>query len=133
MTQDDLLQVPKGPITEAGLRQNLTVGVRYTEAWLRGSGCVPIFHLMEDAATAEISRTQVWQWRHHGARLDDGRVVDDLLVQLTLADELAKIRAELGDERFAQSRYLDAARLFESLILADQLPEWLTVPAYVHL
>ncbi len=133
VTQDDLLQVPKGPITEAGLRQNLTVGVRYTEAWLRGSGCVPIFHLMEDAATAEISRTQVWQWRHHGARLDDGRVVDDLLVQLTLADELAKIRAELGDERFAQSRYLDAARLFESLILADQLPEWLTVPAYVHL
>jgi malate synthase len=133
VTQQDLLQVPKGPITEAGLRQNLTVGVRYLEAWLRGSGCVPIFHLMEDAATAEISRTQVWQWRRHGARLDDGRVVDDLLVQLTLADELARIRAELGAERFAQSRFAEAARLFESLILADTLPEWLTVPAYRQL
>jgi malate synthase len=133
ITQHDLLQVPTGPITETGLRQNLGVGVRYLEAWLRGSGCVPIHHLMEDAATAEISRTQVWQWRHHGVRLDDGRVVDDTLIQLTLAGELAKIRDELGAERFAQSRFLDASRLFESLILADQLPEWLTVPAYEQL
>jgi malate synthase len=133
VTQSDLLQMPQGPITEAGLRHNLSVGVRYTEAWLRGSGCVPIFHLMEDAATAEISRTQVWQWRRHGARLDDGRIVDDTMVQLTLADELAKIRAEIGADAFEQSRFRDAARLFESLILAEQLPEWLTVPAYAHL
>jgi malate synthase len=125
--------VPKGPITEAGLRQNLTVGVRYTEAWLRGSGCVPIFHLMEDAATAEISRTQVWQWRRHAARLDDGRTVDAALVKNVLADEVAKIRTELGEPAFAQSRFADAAKLFESLILADELPEWLTVPAYAHL
>jgi malate synthase len=133
ITQQDLLQVPKGPITEAGLRQNLTVGVRYTEAWLRGSGCVPIFHLMEDAATAEISRTQVWQWRRHAARLDDGRTVDAALVKNVLADEVAKIRTELGEPAFAQSRFADAAKLFESLILADELPEWLTVPAYAHL
>jgi malate synthase len=133
VTQKDLLQVPLGAITEAGLRLNLTVGIRYTEAWLRGSGCVPIFHLMEDAATAEISRTQVWQWRKHGALLDDGRTIDSSLVKATLADELAKIRAELGDERFSQSRFADAAKLFESLILADELPEWLTVPAYAHL
>ncbi|MBX3464769.1 MAG: malate synthase A [Planctomycetes bacterium] len=133
ITRDDLLRVPTGPITEAGLRQNLTVGVRYLEAWLRGSGCVPIFHLMEDAATAEISRAQVWQWLRHGARLDDGRVVDATLVRLTLADELARIRAELGAERFAQGRFAAAARLFESLLLADTLPEWLTVPAYAHL
>jgi malate synthase len=133
ITQSDLLQVPQGPITEAGLRQNLTVGVRYTEAWLRGSGCVPIFHLMEDAATAEISRSQVWQWRRHGVHLDDGRVVDDTMVQLTLADELAKIRRELGADAFEQSRFRDAARLFEASILADHLPEWLTVAAYAHL
>ncbi len=133
VTQQDLLQVPAGQITEGGLRQNLAVGVRYTEAWLRGSGCVPIFNLMEDAATAEISRTQVWQWRHHGARLADGRVIDAALVRTTLADEVAKVRAELGDEAFGKSRFADAASLFESLILADELPEWLTVPAYAHL
>lgn len=133
ITQHDLLQVPAGPITEAGLRQNLGVGVRYLEAWLRGSGCVPIHHLMEDAATAEISRTQVWQWRHHGARLDDGRVVDETLIRLTLADELVKVRHEIGAERFEQSRFLEASQLFESLILAEQLPEWLTVPAYARI
>jgi malate synthase len=133
ITRDDLLRVPTGAITEAGLRQNLAVGVRYTEAWLRGSGCVPLFHLMEDAATAEISRTQVWQWRRHGARLDDGRTVDTNLVRSTLGEELAKVRDELGADAFANSRFADAARLFESLILADVLPEWLTVPAYAHL
>ena len=133
VTQRDLLQVPAGSITEAGLRQNLSVGVRYTEAWLRGSGCVPIFNLMEDAATAEISRTQVWQWRKHAARLADGRLVTTELVKATLADELTKVRAELGDAAFSKSRFADAARLFESLILADTLPEWLTVPAYAHL
>src|SRR5262245_4277370 len=133
VTQQDLLAVPAGQITEAGLRQNLSVGVRYTEAWLRGSGCVPLFHLMEDAATAEISRTQIWQWRKHAARLADGRVVDTALVRTTLAEELAKVRAELGDQRFAASRFHDAAELFESLILTDPLPEWLTVPAYEKL
>ena len=94
---------------------------------------LPLFHLMEDAATAEISRTQVWQWRKHGARLADGRVVDTALVRSTLAEELAKVRAELGDQRFAASRFRDAAELFESLILADPIPEWLTVPAYALL
>jgi malate synthase len=133
VTARDLLQVPVGAITEAGLRQNLGVGVRYTEAWLAGNGCVPIFHLMEDAATAEISRTQVWQWRRHGARLADGRVVDAILVRDTLAEELAKIRAELGAGRFAASRFEAAAALFAELILADELPEWLTVPAYDRL
>ncbi len=133
VTQQDLLQVPTGQITEAGLRQNLAVGVRYTEAWLRGSGCVPIFNLMEDAATAEISRTQVWQWRHHGAQLADGRVIDAALVRTTLADEVAKVHAELGDDAFGRTRFADATNLFESLLLADELPEWLTVPAYAHL
>jgi malate synthase len=133
VTQDDLLAVPTGAVTEAGLRGNLAVGIRYTEAWLRGSGCVPLFNLMEDAATAEISRTQVWQWRKHGAVLDDGRTIDAALVVAILAEEIAKIRTELGDEPFAQSRFPAAAELFESLILADELPEWLTVPAYEQL
>ena len=133
VTQRDLLQVPTGAITEAGLRQNLAVGLRYTEAWLRGSGCVPLFHLMEDAATAEISRTQVWQWRRHAARLADGRVVDGALVRATLAEELAKIRTEFGEQTFAAGRFPAAASLFESLILADTLPDWLTVPAYAQI
>ena len=133
VTQDDLLAVPSGPITETGLRNNLAVGLRYTEAWLRGSGCVPIFHLMEDAATAEIARTQVWQWRRHGARLDDGRTIDGDLVATVLGEELDKIRAELGDAAFTAGRFPAAAELFASLIQADTLPEWLTVPAYAQL
>src|SRR5262249_44697631 len=101
----DLLAVPSGALTERGLRQNLAAGVASLEAWLRGSGCVPLHHLMEDAATAEISRMQVWQWRRHAARLEDGRVVDAELVRRTLAEELAALQAELAPERRAQGRH----------------------------
>jgi len=122
---DDLLAVPRGTITEAGLRQNINVGIGYIEAWLRGTGCVPLYHLMEDAATAEISRAQVWQWRH-GARLADGRTVDLALCRAVLAEELAKLRSESrgGD------RYEDAAELFDELMAAPAFPEFLTLPAY---
>ena len=133
VTAADLLAVPRGPISEAGLRQNLSVGVAYLEAWLRGAGCVPLFHLMEDAATAEISRTQVWQWLRHGARLSDGRVLDARLVRTTLAEELAKFRAEFGEERWHASRFELAARLFEQLITNSELEDFLTLPAYEHL
>ena len=129
----DLLAVPSGAITEAGLRQNLAVGVAYLEAWLRGSGCVPLHHLMEDAATAEISRTQVWQWLRHGARLADGRPIDPGLVRATLADELAKRRSELGNERWAESRFELAARIFEDLLTNPELADFLTLAAYDHL
>jgi malate synthase len=129
----ELLAVPAGAITEAGLRQNLSVGVAYLEAWLRGSGCVPLHNLMEDAATAEISRVQVWQWLRHGARLADGRTVDARLVRATLQDELAKRRAELGAERWSASRFELAARLFEELTLQPELADFLTIPAYAHL
>jgi malate synthase len=129
----ELLAVPAGAITEAGLRQDLAVGVSYLEAWLRGSGCVPLHHLMEDAATAEISRTQVWQWLRHGARLADGRVVDLALVRATLADELAKLRAELGTEPWTASRFELAARIFETLITNPELADFLTLAAYEHL
>jgi malate synthase len=129
----DLLAVPAGAITAAGLRQNLAVGVAYLEAWLRGSGCVPLHHLMEDAATAEISRVQVWQWLRHAARLDDGRTIDAALVRSTLADELARRKAELGTERWEASRFELAARIFADLITDPELADFLTLAAYDHL
>jgi malate synthase len=125
VTAADLLAIPRGPITEAGLRQNINIGLGYIEAWLRGTGCVPLHHLMEDAATAEISRAQIWQWKH-GARLDDGRTVDLALCRAVLAEELAKLRsASRGGDR-----YEDAAALFDDLMAAEAFPEFLTLPAY---
>ncbi len=133
VTAADLLQVPEGPITEAGLRQNLSVGIQYCAAWLAGLGCVPLNHLMEDAATAEISRTQVWQWRKHGATLDDGRVIDDKLIRATMYEELSAISASSDDTLFEERHVQYARDLFESLIFADDLAEFLTIPAYARL
>jgi len=133
ITAEDLLAVPTGEITEAGLRQNLNVGVRYLAAWLGGSGCVPIYNLMEDAATAEISRTQVWQWVHHGSSLADGRPVTAQLVRTIQKEELDSIRAEVGDEAFAAGNFAAAAEHFRRLIESDQLAEFLTLPAYEDL
>jgi malate synthase len=125
VTASDLLAVPKGTITEAGLRQNLNVGIGYIEAWLRGTGCVPLYNLMEDAATAEISRAQMWQWIRHGAQLDDGRTIDRALCRKLLAEELAKLRASNGYRVYGQ-----AAELFAKLTEAPAFAEFLTVPAY---
>ncbi len=129
----DLLTVPEGTVTESGLRVNLDVGMRYLEAWLRGSGAVPIYNLMEDAATAEISRTQVWQWVRHGARLDDGRQITAEMVRTAIAEELARVQRELGAERFAVSRFPDAAKIFEELITGNEFRDFLTLPAYAYL
>jgi malate synthase len=130
----DLLAVPQGPITEGGLRTNVSVGVQYVEAWLRGTGCVPINNLMEDAATAEISRAQVWQWIHHPKGiLDDGRKVTVELFQQILAEELETIRARLGEERYAAGHYQQAAELFARLTVADTFAEFLTLPGYDYL
>jgi len=122
----DLLAVPRGTITEAGLRRNLNVGIGYIEAWLRGTGCVPLYHLMEDAATAEISRAQVWQLIRHGGKLDDGRTVDTALCSAILDQELATLR----DTAATDDRFDDAASLFRELIEAPTFPEFLTLPAY---
>jgi malate synthase len=130
ITAADLLAVPEGTITEAGLRQNINVGILYTEAWLRGVGCVPLYNLMEDAATAEISRTQVWQWVHHGAKLDDGRAIDTAMFKSVIDEEMAKIRDAVGDARFESGQFAAAAELFDDLIAADALEDFLTVPAY---
>jgi malate synthase len=130
MTADDLLKVPDGTITEAGLRQNLNVGIGYLEAWLRGIGCVPLYNLMEDAATSEISRAQVWQWIRHGAKLSDGRIVDLDLCKKIMDEELAKLKALAGDEAYDKGRYRDAANMFTDLLAAPKFPDFLTLPAY---
>ncbi|RSK45700.1 malate synthase A [Hymenobacter perfusus] len=134
VTAQDLVRAPEGPITEAGLRLNLDVAVQYLESWLRGNGCVPIYNLMEDAATAEISRAQVWQWLHTpGTTLDDGRPVTLELYRQLLPDQLERIKAVLGPERYAAGRYLEAARLFDRLVTSEKFIEFLTVPAYEQL
>jgi malate synthase len=126
ITAADLLAVPPGQITAQGLRLNIDVGIQYLESWLRGSGCVPIYNLMEDAATAEISRTQVWQWLHYGARLSDGRPVTPELVQ-------QEIRTLMSQSRYHGGRNTQAAELFEQMMLASDLKEFLTLEAYRYL
>jgi malate synthase len=130
VTAADLLKVPEGPITEGGLRQNVNVGIGYLEAWLRGLGCVPLYNLMEDAATAEISRTQVWQWLKHGAKLEDGRLIDGTLFHRIIDEELEKTREMVGDERFKGGKYKEAAKLFRELSEARDFVDFLTLPAY---
>jgi malate synthase len=130
VTRDDLLQVHEGPRTEAGLRENIRVGVQYIEAWLGGRGAVPLYNLMEDAATAEISRVQVWQWLKHRARLDDGRVVTPDLFRAIMASEMKKVRRMAGQDAAAGGRLAEAERLFADLALSAELEEFLTVPAY---
>jgi malate synthase len=126
----DLLAVPEGDITRKGLEMNIDIGLRYLAAWLDGLGCVPIYDLMEDAATAEISRAQLWQWAHHAGRMTDGVTLDVPVVLATLPVILARIEQELGAQRFAASKFTAAAKLFEQMIEAKQLPEFLTSVAY---
>ncbi len=127
-TAADLLQVPSGDITEAGLRQNVAVGIGYMEAWLRGIGCVPLFNLMEDAATAEISRAQLWQWVHHNATLAEGRPVTVALVDSAINDELTNARSLVDDKRYVA--YERAAALMRDLIRGERFTDFLTLPAY---
>ena len=126
----DLLLVPQGTRTEEGLRLNVRVGIQYIEAWLRGNGCVPLYSLMEDAATAEISRAQVWQWLHHGVTLADGRRVTPELIGAVIDDEMARIEKEIGTERFHTGRFDEARALFEKISTAPKLETFLTLPAY---
>jgi malate synthase len=122
---------PEKPITEAGLRNNISVGIQYLGAWLAGNGCVPVFNLMEDAATAEISRSQIWQWiRSSKGVLDDGRKVTRELIHKLLPEELARVKTLLGAEGWAAGRYEDAARLFEEITTRDDYVEFLTLPGY---
>jgi malate synthase len=128
----DLLdaRVPDGAVTETGLRNNVSVALQYLAAWLGGSGAVAIFNLMEDAATAEIARSQVWQWLRHGVRLAEGLPVTRELVRRIEAEELARIRETLGETGYDASRYEAAVALFETVALAEEFVEFLTLPAY---
>jgi malate synthase len=128
----DLLDFqPEAPVTEAGLRMNINVGIHYLGSWLAGNGCVPIHNLMEDAATAEISRSQVWQWiRSPKGRLDDGRKIDAAMVRALIPQELAKVRAEVGGDTATYDR---AAQIFEAMSTAEQFAEFLTLPLYEEL
>jgi malate synthase len=131
----DLLDFgPRGPITEAGLRQNVSVGVQYLEAWLRGHGAVPLFNLMEDAATSEISRAQVWQWiRHPEGKLDDGRKITKNLFRDVLEGELRKISMEIGKSAYDKRKFRLAHELFGKITTDDEFAEFLTLPAYKFL
>ena len=120
----------KQGITEGGLRSNVSVALQYLANWLGGNGAVAIFNLMEDAATAEISRSQIWQWIHNDVRLEDGTVVTADLVGRIEDEELAKIRAAIGDEAWSASRFDDARKLFERVALADDFADFLTTAAY---
>ena len=130
LTRDDLLQVHQGERTEAGLRENIRVGIQYIEAWLEGRGAVPLYNLMEDAATAEISRAQIWQWLYHRARLDDGREVTAELFSKVCADEMAKVRTAIGPTTYDAGHFEDATELFTEMSLALEFEEFLTIPAY---
>ncbi len=132
VTAADLLDVKSTPgeITENGLRNNIAVGIRYLESWLRGSGAVGIFNLMEDAATAEISRSQVWQWLHNGIELSSGTTVTRDLVEQMIEDEMTRIREEVGDDAFSKGRWDDARATYTEMAISDDYPEFLTLPAY---
>jgi malate synthase len=132
VTADQLLDVASTPgdVTEEGLRSNVSVGIQYLESWLRGSGAVGINNLMEDAATAEISRSQVWQWLHNDVELSNGHRVTRQLVESIIDEEMAAIRDRLGEEAFSQGRWDDARATFTQMALADEYPDFLTLPAY---
>jgi len=132
VTAKDLLDFkPEAPITEAGLRNNISVGIQYIGAWLAGNGCVPVYNLMEDAATAEISRSQIWQWmRSPKGVLDDGRKVTKDMFRKLLPEELARVRRELGEEAWSAGRYEEAAKLFDEITTSDDYVEFLTLPGY---
>jgi len=133
ITEQDLVELPKGTVTEAGIRKNINIGILYTEAWLRGYGAVALYHLMEDAATAEISRTQVWQWLRNEVKLDDGRRFNMKLYMELYHSEIDKINTILGDEDTTNTRFKLAFEIFDKLVLSEEFEEFLTVPAYKYL
>ncbi len=133
VSREDLLKVHEGARTEHGLRENIRVGVQYIEAWLRGRGAVPLYNLMEDAATAEISRAQLWQWIKLAARLDDGRTVSAELFEALLDQEMTALRGALTPEVYDAGRFAEAIALFRDMTLSERFEEFLTLPAYAIL
>jgi len=130
ITAEELLAPCDGERTEEGMRANIRVAVQYIEAWISGNGCVPIYGLMEDAATAEISRTSIWQWIHHQKTLSNGTPGTKPLFRQMLGEEMQVIQQELGEHRFSHGRFADAARLMEQITTSDDLIDFLTLPGY---
>ena len=130
VSRDMLLEIHEGTKTEAGFRENIRVGVQYIESWLRGRGAVPIYNLMEDAATAEICRAQIWQWLTYGAALENGVKIDDDFFERALEEETGRVKREVGPRAYASGRFPDAIGLFRKLSLAEKFEEFLTIPAY---
>ena len=133
ITAKDLLEPCEGERTEQGMRHNIRVALQYIEAWISGNGCVPIYGLMEDAATAEISRASIWQWIQHGKALDNGQVVTNELFEQYLAEEINVVKAEVGEERYNSGRFEEAAELMARLTTSKELTNFLTVPGYDYL
>ena len=128
--QKELLEVHSGNKTEEGFRENIRVGVQYIEAWLRGRGAVPIYNLMEDAATAEISRAQIWQWLHFGTRLDSGTKVTRAFFDRCLVEEMQQVKAEVGGDAYAKGRFKEAIAIFKAMSTSKNFETFLTIPAY---
>lgn len=133
ITEKDLVEIPKGTVTEEGIRKNINVGILYLEAWLQGNGAVALYHLMEDAATAEISRTQVWHWLNKNVVLEDGRKFDVALFDAIFNDEMEKIITETGPDKIKDTQFQNAFDLFKELVLSKEFVEFLTIPAYKYL
>ncbi|QEC45837.1 malate synthase A [Pseudobacter ginsenosidimutans] len=129
-TEAELLQLPTGNITETGIRANINVGILYLESWLRGNGAAAIHHLMEDAATAEISRTQLWQWLNSKAKLSDGRIFDQQLYEDLRDDEIESIQSSVGSEGYQKGKYVEAICIFNRLVVQPAFEEFLTTQAY---
>ncbi|WP_411768795.1 malate synthase A [Winogradskyella sp. A3E31] len=133
ISKEDLVELPKGTVTEEGVRKNINVGILYTEAWLRGHGAVALYNLMEDAATAEISRTQLWQWLKNEMILEDGRVFNTELYADIFDDEVEKLILQIGEENIRNTKFNLAIKLFDELVSAEEFEEFLTLPAYQYI
>ncbi len=133
ISEENLLEIPKGTITENGVRKNINVGILYLESWLMGVGAAALYNLMEDAATAEISRTQIWQWLKNEAKLEDGKTLMPEMILTWQEEELEKIKNYVGEERFTNGKFTLATELFDDLILNDNFEEFLTLKAYQYI
>lgn len=133
ITESDLVELPQGTITEQGIRDNINVGILYIESWLMGQGAAALYNLMEDAATAEISRTQLWQWLHKKVRIENGEVFNKDMYEQFKKEEIQNIKNYVGEERFNKGQFEIAIKLFDNLILNEEFVEFLTLPAYKYL
>lgn len=130
VTANDLLAASDGECTEEGMRHNIRVALQYLESWISGNGCVPIYGLMEDAATAEISRASIWQWIRHGVKLSNGKAVTKTFFEALLAEEIEAVKEEVGEARFRAGRFEEAAKIFSDMTTSEEFGDFLTLPAY---